>query len=340
MSSEGLRVPRSRGEGARQVLIESHLLEPGRAILREEDYLVLPLVPGARPPEGLGTIVTREFPPVPSSASSDYRDRLSGPPEFKARLPRSFDVVGDIVLVRIPEELEEHREKIGSALLEFVPGARIVGADRGVHGTERLRSVERIAGTGGWTTRHRENGIELTVNVEKAYFSPRLAREHDRVAQAVRPGERVYDLCCGVAPFAFTIARGGRAGAITAVDANPSAIELARSTARRYAFGSRVTLVEARLESFLPGAEPRELVVLNLPREGIKYLSSVARVIAPQGRLFYYEVTARAELDTRAKVVSDTLGTGADWRASDVHVVHPYSPSSDLVAFTFERGSR
>jgi tRNA (guanine37-N1)-methyltransferase len=246
-------------------------------------------------------------------------------------------VVGDIVLVRVPKSLEDRRAEIGTALLSFVPGARLVGADRGVRGPERRRKVETIAGQGPWRTRHRENGIELDVDLERAYFSPRLAREHARVAEEVERGDGVYDLCCGVGPFSVTIARDGRARSITAVDANPAAIELMRATLRRYSFGPKVEAVEARLESFAPQAEARERVILNLPHEGIKYLPSVARTVAPGGRLYYYEVDARDELERRSEVVVSALGPEGHWKAIDRHVVHPYSPTTDLMAWVVER---
>ncbi|MGD0250418.1 MAG: methyltransferase domain-containing protein [Thermoplasmata archaeon] len=340
MNGPGLRVPRVRGEEARRRLAAEGFLDVQWEILKEGEFLVFPLTANGPPPGGWGEVVDREFAPVARSLPTDYRELLDWSPETKSELPRSFDVVGDIVLVRVPRSLEARRAEIGAALLSFVPGARVVGADRGVHGPERRREVESIAGHGPWRTRHRENGLELDVDLERAYFSPRLAREHQRVAEEVRAGDRVYDLCCGVGPFSVTIARDGRARAITAIDLNPAAIEMLRATLRRYPFGSKVEAIEERLESFAPRAEPRERVILNLPHEGIKYLPLVARTVAPGGRLYYYEVAARDELENRSEVVVGALGPQEHWRVVDRHVVHPYSPTSDLTAWVVERSER
>jgi tRNA (guanine37-N1)-methyltransferase len=340
MSTSGLRVHRQRGEEVRRSLVERGFLDGRRAILHEDQFIVLPLTERALPDPSWGEVVEREFGSPGPSPPADYRELLDWPSDRKALLPRSFDVVGEIVLVRIPSELEGRKAEIGSALLAFVPSARLVGADRGVHGPERRREVERIAGTGPWSTRHRENGIEFDVDLERAYFSPRLAHEHERVAAEVQDGERVFDLCCGVGPFGLSIARAGRAQHILAVDANPAAIALLRSTLRRYPFASRVEPVEERLETFLSHATPRERVILNLPHEGIKYLPSVARAVLPRGRLHYYEVSPRAELERRGKAVIDALGADGRWDVVEHHVVHPYSPTSDLVAFVVERSER
>ncbi len=298
---------------------------------------MLPIVADAEPLASWGEVAERDFEPRPAGGPTDYRDRLRWTSADRALLPRSFDVIGDVVLVRLPPGLESRRDEVGEALLAFVPGARIVGWDRGVHGPERRRRIERIAGSGGWSTRHRENGLAIDVDLERAYFSPRLAREHAVVAEAVRAGDRVYDLCCGVGPFSIAIARDRRARSVVAVDANPAAIELLRGTLARVAFGNLVTPVVASVEAFLPGREPVERVILNLPHEGVKLLASVARAVASGGCLYYYEVVGRSEFDRRADVIATGLPHPPGWETAPPHVVHPYSPSADLVAFVFAR---
>ncbi len=337
MSGPGVAVPRSRGEAVRQALAARALLRNDLEVLREGAILIFPVKAGAPEAAEFGELVEREFASRADRGPSDYRELVRLPSELAALLPRSFDVVGDIVLIRLPEPLRAEGQRIGAALLAFVPGARIVGEDRGVHGPERRRSIARIAGSGGWATRHRENGIEIEVDVERAYFSPRLAREHARVADAVERGDRVYDLCCGVGPFTLTIARDGRAAGVTGLDANPEALELLRASLTRLRSKVPVEIVRGDVAAFSAAAPPVERVVLNLPLEGIKYLASVARTVAPRGHLHYYEVVARGELDRRGESIVRDLGDPSRWRPIEQHSVHPYAPSSDLIAFELER---
>jgi len=338
MIAPGLIVPRLRGEAVRQDLVDSGLLRTDLEIRHEGEFLVLPLAEGPEDvPAAWGEVVERDFRPVPGKGPVQYRDLLAWSEDEKVLLPRSFDVVGDIVLIRLPRELEAKKAAVGEALLRFVPGTRLVGLDHGVHGPDRRRTVERVAGSGAWRTRHRENGVELEVDVERAYFSPRLAREHARVADEVRPGERVYDLCCGVGPFSVTIAHLGRAAHVTAVDSNAEAIALLTATLGRVPYGHRVRAVCAPLEEFLPTAAPVERVVMNLPHEGIKYLPSVARTTAPGGRLYYYEVVSRTEFESRGTTLVKLLSPVGAFSVVSERVVHPYSPTSDLVAFVFDR---
>jgi tRNA G37 N-methylase Trm5 len=124
---------------------------------------------------------------------------------------------------------------------------------------------------------------------------------------------------------------------VTSVDSNPAAIALLRTASARQRFATPIRPVEARVEDFVRSVPSVERAILNLPHQGIKYLPSVARTVAPGGRLYYYEVTARAEIDSRGTGVTQILDAPQAWSVVDRHVVHPYSPQADLLAFVLER---
>jgi len=60
--------------------------------------------------------------------------------------------------------------------------------------------------------------------------------------------------------------------------------------------------------------------------------------VGPAGALHYYELTDRSKFEARGDELVTRCLSPAPWRVADRRVVHPYSPESDLVAFTFERG--
>ncbi len=338
MRSEALRVPRERGERTRRALLELEALRVDLRIVGDGGSLLFPVRGELARLESLGELTVAEFRSFDDlDAPRRYQELLELPADRQARLPRAFDVVGDIVLIRLPRDLEADAPAVGDALLQFVPGARLVGADYGVHGPERLRSLRRIAGSGAWRTVHRENGIAFEVDVERAYFSPRLAREHARVADCVRPGERVYDLGCGVGPFSITIASQQRARRIVAIDHNPAAIELLEATVHHLGLPALVEAHVASIDDFLLGAEPCERAILNLPQGGIKYLTSVAGAVEPGGTVHYYERVERSELARRGDELVQAIDGGSLWSAAEPRIVHPYSPTSDVVAFALHR---
>ena len=338
MTSPAWKVDASKAEDTRRRLWDAALLDETLRVRREGGHVLLPL---RRPPTEIadlpGELVEAEFAAYRDRGPRTYQELLDWPPERRAQLPRSFDVVGDIVLLRLPEELRGYGAEVGAALLTFVPGARLVVHDDGVKGRERTRTLTRLAGTGELRTVHRENGISFEVDVARAYFSPRLGREHARVAERVAPGERVFDLCCGVGPFALAIARRVPTSHVVAVDANPVAIELLEHNRRRLGVEARIEARCEDLAAFLPRAGVADRVILNLPHEGIKYLTSVGKSVGRAGSLHYYEVTDRSRAAARSAELVALLGGDAAWESTDEHEVHPYSPKSDLRAYGFRR---
>ncbi|HZY70593.1 MAG TPA: methyltransferase domain-containing protein [Thermoplasmata archaeon] len=324
-------------ESLRRQLKDSGVLRSDLKAHRTAFEVAFPVHRPAAGPGPPGRYEEREFTPV-EGRSRDYRELFRGDATIRSRLPRAFDVVGDVVLVRIPEELQSESSGIGAALLAFVPGCRVVAQDLGVAGPQRRRTLRRIAGSGGWTTVQHENGLAFEVDLEKAYFSPRLAGEHARVAAGVRKGDRVLDLCCGVGPFTLAIARDGRASRITAVDVNPTATVLLKRNLLSLRSTVPVEVVTGPLETFLPAAGAAERAIVNLPLEGIKYITQVGSRVTPGGVLTFYSVTPRAAPAAAARALLAQLPGPTSWSLEERRVVHPYSPRLDLVAFAFARG--
>lgn len=339
MKVRALVVPRGRAESARQWLKDRGWLSTDFDVTRRGTDVVLPMTPEATGPYPDGAAEELELEPRPRDARS-YRDEVpSLTPGERKELPRSFDVIGDIVLIRLTERWSTRAREIGEALLRFVPGARKVGWDHGVQGPTRRHELEALAGEGGWRTVHQENGLSLVVDLERAYFSPRLAREHARVAALVTPGERVLDLCCGIGPFGLTIARDGRARGVRAADVNPDAIALLTENARSLGLADRIRGEVSDVREFVGRSGTAERVVFNLPREGIMYLTSVSAAVERGGTLHFYEIMERSEASARPAQLRAMMPVPAEWRAEPTRVVHPYSPSSDLVTQTLRRGA-
>jgi len=112
-----------------------------------------------------------------------------------ALLCSSFDQVGEIAIIRIPDPLLPRRREIGEAVLAQASGAtRVFCQASDVSGEHRTRSLELIAGEGGTVTVHREHGCAMLVDVEGAFFSPRLATERARIASLASDGETVLNM--------------------------------------------------------------------------------------------------------------------------------------------------
>lgn len=342
MRSWGLSADTKDAETTRRRLQSRGLLRHDLTPSREGGRVIFPLI--GPPPTDLPVdrLLEGEFAEAKSYPPGTYVKRVRGiPGDVLPLLPRAFDVVGDIVVIRLPREADPYLVDVGRALLEHVPRARLVAVDRGVHGPSRLRRLERIAGAGDFRTLHRENGLCLTVDLEAVYFSPRLSGEHRRLAELAGPEERWLDLFCGLGPFSLTFLKRVPLGRAAALDSNPDAIRLLLENAQALKVADRLRALEGDAAVLVPTlTNPFDRVVMNLPHEGAKFLPMVARLVRPGGWLHTYEVLDRADVPQRPTSIARVLGQavgGVPWTPVELHVIHPYSPKADQVGMTFLR---
>jgi tRNA (guanine37-N1)-methyltransferase len=213
------------------------------------------------------------------------------PPHLLTSLPRALDIVGDIAVIEVPPELKAQESLIGEAILKTHKNVHTVLAKIGaVSGTYRLRSFEVIAGEHRASTIHKEYGCQYHVDVAKAYFSPRLSHEHNRIATLVRKGETVVDLFAGVGPFSVLIAKKNVDARVYAVDINPEAVVFLKRNIRLNKVESRVTpiLGDAKqvVEERLLGVADR--VIMNLPEKAIEFVGAACKAVKPTGGAIHH----------------------------------------------------
>jgi len=208
-----------------------------------------------------------------------------------ATLPRALDTIGDVAIIEIPPEHDAYARIIGEAVLKTHKNVRTVLAKAGaISGTYRIRELVVIAGESRTTAVHKEHGCSYYVDAAKAYFSPRLSHEHNRVASLVQNGEAVVDLFAGVGPFSVLIAKKTAATKVYAVDINPGAVELLKMNIRLNRVESRVypILGDARqiVEGKLLGVADR--VIMNLPEKAIEFVDAACKAVKPVGGIVHF----------------------------------------------------
>ena len=213
------------------------------------------------------------------------------PSQLLAYLPRALDVVGDIAIIEMPIELEDHKNAVGEAILRSHRNVRVVLSKVGaVRGTFRLRDFEFIAGEHRTATLYKEYGCSYQVDVAKAYFSPRLSYEHQRVAALVKQCETVVDLFAGVGPFAVLIAKTRPGVKVYAIDINPDAVDLLKKNARLNRVENRVFPITGDARSVinekLRGSADR--VIMNLPETAIDFIDVACKAVKPSGGMVHF----------------------------------------------------
>ena len=146
------------------------------------------------------------------------------------QLVSAFDQIGDIIIVRIPDSLLPKKKVIGKALLDQVKTANSVFYQSSpVEGDFRTRNLELIEGQVKTETEYKENGCRFIVDVEKAFFSPRLSTERERISNLVNDDEVIINMFGGVGMFSLLAARK-KSCTIYNLDINPVAVSYTHLT--------------------------------------------------------------------------------------------------------------
>ncbi len=291
-----LKVAATDGERTRKALLEHDLLDIDYKILSQDGSLLIPLSHEVKN-ESINSILSpiifetgeMEFPLIsegPKSLTEALEKHLS-PAELDL-VPRAYDLIGDIAVLEIPEELSSHSETIGQAFHNLHRNFSTVLAKKGaISGTTRVREYQYLAGDKKTDTIHTEYGCRLAVDVSKAYFSPRLLEEHNRIAQLTKDNELVVDMFCGVGPFPIHIAKQRRAHVI-AIDINPDAISLLNKSIGLNKLVGTIEPIVGDAKNFTQ-KEIADRIIMNHPSGAFDFVSDACRILKPQGTLHYYD---------------------------------------------------
>jgi tRNA (guanine37-N1)-methyltransferase len=202
----------------------------------------------------------------------------------------AFDQVGDIIIVRIPDSLLSKKKIIGETLLEQVKTAKSVFyQSSSVEGEFRTRDLEILAGEDKTETEYKEFGCRFIVDVEKAFFSPRLSTERDRIANLVQEGETVINMFGGVGMFSIIIAKRKKC-TVYNIDINPIAAKLCEKNIELNKLKGKVISINSDaakiIEEQLKDKGDRALMLL--PERSDEFLNSAISTTKNNGIIHYY----------------------------------------------------
>ena len=205
-------------------------------------------------------------------------------------LVSAFDQIGDIIIVRIPDSLVSKNKIIGKILLEQVKTAKSVFYQSSpVEGDFRTRNLQLIAGEKKTETEYRENGCRFLVDVEKAFFSPRLSTERERISNLVNDGDVVINMFGGVGMFSILAAKKTRC-IVYNIDINPTASKLCEENIKLNKLkgdvislnGDSTAIINEQLQN------KADRVLMLLPERSDEFLDTAISSLKKNGFIHYY----------------------------------------------------
>jgi len=204
-------------------------------------------------------------------------------------VPKSFDTIGEIVVFsEFPEELEKKEKLIAETLMKLNKKIKTVARKTKEHsGIYRTRKVKIIAGKRRKTTFYRENNVNISLNVETCYFSPRLSTERERIAKLVKPDESILVMFSGVGPYNLVIAKNSKPKEIYAVEINPHAHKFAEENIKLNKI-KNIFPLKGDVRKIVPKLKKKfDRILMPLPKSAEDFLD-IAKLASKKGTIIHF----------------------------------------------------
>ncbi|MBI2449796.1 hypothetical protein HYV49_05890 [Candidatus Pacearchaeota archaeon] len=183
----------------------------------------------------------------------------------------SFDLIGNIALMKFKDESLDTKKRIALNLLEKHKNiTTVLEKIEKIKGRLRTMKVRHIAGLKTTIATYKENGCIFRLDIAKCYFSPRLAEERKLLAFMIKHNENMLVMFSGIGIYPIIIQKLAHPQEITA-------IELGKIP-HKYAMLNQ-ELNKARNVKFIQGDVKK--VIPKLAKQKIKF----DRIVMPRPQL-------------------------------------------------------
>jgi len=214
-------------------------------------------------------------------------------PQELNSLIKSYDIIGDIAIIRFPESLKAQSQIIAEAIMQTHKHVKtVLQQTSAVSGKFRLRQLEWITGEKKTQTMYKEFDCVFKVDLEKCYFSPRLSFERMRIAKLAQPKEVVVNMFAGVGTFSILMTKHSHVEKVYSIDINSDAVQLMRENIRLNRVESQIVpiLGDAKriINEHLQSVADR--VIMPLPEKAYEYLDyAIIALKLLGGWIHYYD---------------------------------------------------
>jgi tRNA (guanine37-N1)-methyltransferase len=323
-SSPGIKIERKKGEKFRRALAEMKALDRSKKIRSDDYFVYLPILADSVNDDKLAEISDYEV------IDGDFElEPIIATPESILGYRPCYEVIGDIAIVE-----GEDPDRVAAALLSTCSNIRsVITPISDVEGEFRTRRFRHVAGEDRKTTLHKEHGQRYLVDLEGAYFTPRLGTERLRISRLVCPGDFVLDMFAGVGPFAILLAQKG--AKVVAIDKNPVAVKYLRNNALLNKVELEILEGDAR-ELSLNYENKADHIIMNLPQTANEFLSSAFRAVKDGGVVHYYAISPETDLYCDLKLIENVAAPlGAKVEVLYKGIVRSYAPHRYNVVIDF-----
>ena len=200
--------------------------------------------------------------------------------------PRSYFILGKILIVRLKPELYKHRKKIGKVILELLPYVNTVVLERSIQGVKRKPKIEIIAGIKNTETLHKEHGAKFLLDVSKVMWSKGNKKEKEIMMKSVKHNETVVDMFAGIGYWSIFLAK--KAKKVYSIDINPTALRYLRENSFLNKVENKIEILEGDCRDYSDLLKNQaDRIVMGHLYDTEKFLPSALK-IAKKGAIIHF----------------------------------------------------
>jgi len=230
-------------------------------------------------------------------------------------IPKSQEIVGNIMILEIPVKLEKKENIIAEAYLQSNKNVKTVVKKSEIHtGIFRTRKLKVLAGVRNKTTIHLESGVRIKLNLEKSYFSARLGHERLRIAKLIKKDEEILIMFSGSAPYPLVLAKHSPVKNILGIEINPDAHKFGLENLKLNKLKNKIKLVDGDVRKIVPKLgltkntkeyknKKFDRILMPLPKTGEEFLDVALPKVKKNGFVHLYAFLNEKDIEKEAKRV-------------------------------------
>jgi len=301
--SLALKVPFKKAEDAKKIILSKGLLNKNLKIKKDSKFVYFPVIKKTDDfPSSF--FINTSFERI--KKKKGFKERLKeifGEDEFN-KLKKGYEIIGDAALVEIDEHLKKKEKEIARILLESNKSIKKVFRKGKHFGIYRTQKLKWLAGDKNKEVVHKESGLRIKLNLEKVYFSSRLAGERLRIAKQVKPNEAVLVMFSGCAPFPLVISKHSQAKIIYGIEKNPTAHRYALENVKMNGI-QNIKLYCGDVRKVVPKMNIKfDRIVMPRPKIKEDFLDVALKVIKKNGIIHFYDFLKENDLNRIAKKIN------------------------------------